>query len=135
MTSPLIPDFIVSLYQNEVNAIVKRILKHVCKKYDLPNEEVLALADNKLQVVPESQEKIRIIRSRPRKLVESNERCIARVKATDGTFSQCKLRFKDAKCKYCTRHQNKPSNFGHIHDNQDDLYEPPTMVRRIKKIY
>lgn len=135
MTTPLIPDFIVSLYQNEVNAIVKRVLKQVVKKYQLPEDEVLGLAFQKLQIIPETEEKIRIIKSKPRKLLESNERCMARVKATDGTYSQCKFRFKDAECKFCKRHQTKPSKYGSINDNQDDLFEQPTMVRRIRKIY
>jgi hypothetical protein len=48
MTTPIIPDFIFQLFENEVQEIVFKVLKNICKEYDLDYEEVKKFATIKL---------------------------------------------------------------------------------------
>lgn len=132
MTTPMIPDYILRLYENEIRAIVKKTNLAISEKYNLNVEDLNTLTEEKiglkLEIIPEEVEVVKITRIKNRKICEPIERCIARVKS-NGIFCQCKFRFKDDKL--CNKH-GKCANlkFGTI---QDPLPEEP--FRRKKSIY
>jgi hypothetical protein len=139
MTTPLIPDFIFSLYQQEVIGIVSKVVKCIAEKFTIEEDKLKTVVQKNvgltLEIVDDTKEKIRIIRCKPRKVLEENARCIARVKTTEGSYGRCKFKFMDG-CMHCKRHSNKPSKYGNCDDGNDDQYQAvPKIVRRVRKIY
>lgn len=120
MTTPIVPDLILGLFQNEINKINLDLLEKVCQIYKINYQEAVERLKNELKVnlVINKDERIKIVKTRPE--LNSNERCIARCfKRSDLDLVQCTLRHYPDK-NFCKRHQNMFDNgtlkFGTIND-------------------
>jgi flagellar basal body P-ring protein FlgI len=103
MTSPMIPEVILDLFQNEINRIVKIAIKKICDEYDIDFEEATKIADIKLDLTLDNLHISK--KQNPKILIK--ERCQARMlrnigiqqcsrsKCDDTEF--CKLHFKSFK--------------------------------------
>lgn len=136
MTTPIVPDFILGLFQNEINKINLDLLEKVCQIYNINYEEAIERLKNELKVniILNKDERIKIIKTRPE--LDPNDRCIARCfKRCDLDLVQCSLRHYPDK-DFCKRHQNMFDNgtlkFGTINDKIKEK-EPKTKVKRKTK--
>jgi hypothetical protein len=77
MTSPILPEFILKLFQNEINNIVQGEIKKVCDLYDLDIDEVTKkLGHVKLDMTKTPG--FRLIKKQE-KFAETEIRCCARM--------------------------------------------------------
>lgn len=106
MTSVILPNYILSLFEKEVNDIVKKAIKKVCDEYDIDFNDAQKLVDVNLQV---KNDNIRIIK---KNILNKNPhppeiRCLARM-LHEVEIKQCSRR-KD-KCDFCGTHQKMFKN-------------------------
>lgn len=128
MTTPILPEFILSLFENEIKNIIQKTLTIVSNKYDINVKELQSVVEKEMRFKLEldSTEDIIIIKKR-QNLPETNERCIARIKK-NGILLQCTRKSKhDDKCGFhCKPQQTK--KYGTI---KDDLPEEPISKRKM----
>lgn len=132
MTTPMIPSFILTLFENEIRAIVLKSNLAISEQYNLNISELNALTEEKvgliLKIIPEEFENVTIKKTKPRKIIDPYERCIARLKV-DGKFCQCTFRFCNDK-NLCGKHIKMNLKFGTINDPL-----PIDTFRRRKQVY
>lgn len=133
MTTPVVPDFILTLFQNEINKIAGGILEKVCKLYKLDIDEVKKrLKDEmRIDVSISSNERIKVVKTQA--VLPPEERCIARVfHRADLCLIQCSRRHCP-NAQFCKRHQKMidiaPLPYGTVKEPV-----PKTVVNRLKKI-
>lgn len=130
MTTPMIPEFILTLYENEVRAIVKKVNVAISKEYNLNVIDLNNLVEEKvglkLAIIPEEFENIKIVKKKC-KNIDPEIRCIARIKK-DGLFCQCSAKFKEDKI--CGKHLKSKMIYGTINDPL-----PEEKFKRKTKIY
>lgn len=135
MTTPIIPDFILSLFQNEVNKIVQSEIKRLCEMYSLNFEEVkgkMGLVELNTTEFPE----IRIMK-KSEKIAPKDERCIARM-LHELEVKQCSRKQKeDGLCgKHFALKANNKLKYGTIKDPLPDELRPEVLnEKKITKIY
>jgi hypothetical protein len=101
MTNTVIPSFIVKIFEKELTDIKLNLLKQISKDYELDLKELEDKYLPKLKIIPESEEKIKIIKTRNYNLnLPEEDRCMAKTKEN----KQC-MRSKQDESKYCTIHQ------------------------------
>ena len=122
MTTPVVPDFILGLFQNEINKINTELLQKVCKIYEIDFEDVTKkLKDEfKVNLVLNKDERVKIVKTRPE--LQPCDRCIARLfKRSDLDLVQCTLRHYPDQS-FCKRHQimhdNGTLKYGTINDEE-----------------
>ena len=116
MTAPMIPDYILTLYENEIRKVVKKCIVRISEENDLNVASLESqIADIiSLEIVSEDFEKVTITKKIARKkIVSDEERCVARVKRT-GVFSQC-TRCSASSSMLCKIHTKK-TPWGQITD-------------------
>ena len=110
MTTPVVPDFILGLFQNEIYKINLVLLEKICQIYKINfNEATKRLKDElKVNLTLNQDERIKIVKTRPK--LDSCERCKALLlKRSDLELEQCSRRHHPEK-EFCKIHQN-------MHDN------------------
>ena len=82
MTTPMIPDYIITLYENEIRKVVRSVLTVVSEDYNLNLKELEAKASNiiRLELIPEEFENISITKKKGNIKIDDANRCIARMK-------------------------------------------------------
>lgn len=125
MTTPMIPDYIITLYENEIRKVVRSVLTVVSEDYNLNLKELEAKASNiiRLELIPEEFENISITKKKGNIKIDDANRCIARMKK-NGIFVQCTRTGKPNQM--CKTHSKKHA-FGTIND---PLPEEPTSRSR-----
>lgn len=129
MTTTLIPDFIVRLFEAEIFKINKRIIEYVCAKYNLNTNEVIEDVKKNmnitLNVIPEHI-KITKIRDYGVNTTEE-ERCIGRVyHKSNNEYVRC-IRRGLPGCNKCKTHLNK-CVYGTINDPEPEGKE---VIKRV----
>ena len=118
MTTPLIPDFIIDLYENEMRKFAINVIDVIASRKKIDKEELYKIVEKgtgfDLKIVPESTETIKIVKIKPRKLPDAEERCIART-YKNGIYCRCTFHRSKGK-DFCKRHNLKPLKFGTIDD-------------------
>lgn len=140
MTTPFIPDFIFSMFQSEISGIVDKAIRVIADEHSLNEDKLSTLVRSKLDLnvdlISDKEEKVKIVKCKPRKIPEAEDRCIARVNNKEAGVIQC--RFKHLQdCQFCKRHSKKETNYGTIIDpvNKCPKEEDVLKSRRIRKIY
>ena len=132
MTTPLIPDFIIDMYENEMRKFAINLIDIIANKKKLDKGELYSLVEKgtgfKLDLVSENKELIKIVKVKPRKLPSDEERCIART-LRNGIYCRCTFHKTNSKG-FCKRHNAKPSKFGTINDPDLTPHD-----KRYNKIY
>ena len=139
MTTPFIPDFIFNMFKQEVSSIIDQALHIVANDHKLDlnklKNRVKECLDLNIELVDDSKEKIKIIRTKPRKVPEDEDRCQARVNHKEKGLVQCAFKHTEG-CDFCKRHANKELKFGTISAPIDNLSKNDLIAsRKIKKIY
>lgn len=128
MTTPLIPDFVVKMFENEVAQVVKSALKAVADTKGHDMEELEAIVqknlDLSLKLIPPSEEIVKVIKVKPRRIPQDSERCCANV-MSKGIISRCKFSRAD-NITFCRRHSST-QKYGVFGDT------PPQPVNKLKK--
>lgn len=118
MTTPVLPDFIFNIYHNELVNIINKVTSVISSDFDIPKKDIqksLSKAfETKLDLITEDEERIKIVKIKPRKLPADHERCQYMMKGKDGIERQCTLRKYGVKhqianddCMFCGRHMKK----------------------------
>ena len=139
MTTPIVPDFIFDLFRKEIGSIVNKALAVIANEYDLNLSHLKTAVEKRLDlnldIQSEQEEKIRILKIKPRAIPEPENRCIARIKDIEhGGYMQCRSRRVEYGCELCKRHKNKSSKYGTIM-NPVEADKNTSRVRPIRTIY
>lgn len=86
----MIPDYVLTLYENEIRKIVKKCIARISDENnlsaaDLENQVADIIS---LKIVSEDFEKVTITKKIAKKTVPEEDRCVARMKR-QGVFAQC----------------------------------------------
>lgn len=131
MTTPMLPDFIISLFEDELKKIIRNILDHISTECHIDKQQLEHIVENKLNmplhVITQYEEVIKIQKIKPRSIPTEENRCIART-YKNGIFDRCMCSKK--KGEFCKRHLYKHDH-GTIHD--DHQYEH--VFKACKKLY
>jgi hypothetical protein len=104
MTSTELPDFVKSIFQNELNKIKINLIKHISKDYSLDENELIKKYTCDLEIINKNLENVQITKKNNYNYgITSNNRCCARV-YNNGKGARCK-RSKN-KTELCTLHNN-----------------------------
>ena len=106
MTTPIIPDFILKLFQNEINTINNNLLNNFCKLFKIDLEDAKNKLKNELNISLEidKNEKIKIVKKH--KDAPQEERCCARVyRQKDLEVGQCPRKHANDCGDFCKRHK------------------------------
>lgn len=104
----MIPDYVLTLYENEIRKIVKRVLSRVSDEYKICNQELESKVSDiiSLKLVSEDFETVTITKKNCKQPVPEEDRCIARLKR-NGLFSQCKRNHKGSETFLCPLHSKR----------------------------
>jgi hypothetical protein len=137
MTTPMIPDFNFKLYQDEILKVINVVVKVISDHHQIDAEKLKKTierhADICFTIVPDDVEKVRIIKSKPRKLPEEGDRCTSHIRTPEGLFMQCRCKKADNKDN-CKRHTKKPSQYGTISEPNEHHMKKDTR-KKSNKIY
>ncbi len=138
MTTPMIPDFILKLFQNEINKINTNLLVHFCALFKVDIEDAKNKLKNDLNISLEldKNEKIKIVKKH--KEAPSEERCCARVyRPKDLEVCQCPRRRANECGDFCKRHK-KMHDEGRLKYGTISQTVPteisPTVLNKKKKV-
>jgi ribosomal protein S17E len=104
MTAPIVPDFILNLFKNEIKKINISILEKFCKEFTINFDEAKIKLKDSLNIDFDlvNNEKIKVVNKQ--KELPSEDRCIARLfRKKDMEVNQCSRKKKD--CDFCKRHE------------------------------
>ena len=116
MTTSMIPDYVLALYENEIRKVVQKVLKNISEEFniDIKELEKSAASEVTLKLISEDFESVTITRkNKVKKLVENEKRCVARIKK-NGLYMQCTRESKDDMM--CKMHSTKKLLHGTIND-------------------
>ena len=104
MTSVELPNFVIGIFQNEVNKIKINLIKQICKDFYLDEEELIKEYTCDVKLINKNLENIQIIKKNNyNSELSNNDRCFARV-YNNGKGARCK-RSKNNN-NLCTLHNN-----------------------------
>ena len=113
MTTPLIPDFVIGMFENEIRGIIHQVIG-IAAEQGLDQEKLTKLVEKRiglsLKLVTEDTEVVKIIRVKPRKIPSNNERCTARI-LKNGILCQCSFHQFEME-NVCKKHMRRPSKWG-----------------------
>ena len=98
MTNPILPEFILQLFQDEIDKIVESKLKQVCELYELDFDEVAEKVGH-VRIDMTKTPGFKIIKKYEH--IPTEDRCIARM-FTESEIIQCSKKHKDGEL--CARH-------------------------------
>lgn len=134
MTTVMVPDFIINMYEDEVKKVVNQVIVHISERFEINKDEIIEGVEKnlemKLNVVPDSELKVVITHKKPRAQINQETRCIARLKK-GGLFYQCSCKRNEAYDMLCTRH-GKATSLKHGTIN-DEL--PKENLKRRQRVY
>lgn len=123
MTTPLVPDFVINMFENELRGIIMTVIDTLSKDFSIDREVAIKKVQRKLgmslTIVKEDEEVIRIIKAKPRKVPNEHQRCLARV-AKNGMLDQCSFQ-KLSKSDFCKRHACNHAKYGIVGDPEIEL--------------
>jgi hypothetical protein len=157
MTSPIIPDFILKLFEQEVTKVNLSVVEVLCNHFSIDINEAKAVVEKncglRFNVIGESIEHIKIVKStKPKKVSETkqdkacdsdvkqniaNNCCDARIfLANDLVVRQCS-RSKLVGSNFCKMHQQKVESgklkYGTIHEDKPEEISTPKLRSKIKR--
>jgi hypothetical protein len=145
MTCPIVPEFILKLFEKEISNIVDRCVVKICDEYELDNTEVKKLLAREMNmsfdIVNEDIEQIKIVKKNTKHEKESGACCEARIYiASELIVKQCSRSKLHDNCKFCkTHHKQFETNslkWGTIHDPKPDAISTAKLNAKAKrKIY
>ena len=129
----MIPEFILTLFENEIKAIIKKTNLAISVEYNLNVEDLNKFVEDKvglkLEIIPDEVENFQIKKTK-NKVIEPEKRCIGRLKK-NGLFCQCKFKFGENENKLCGKHSKcVVLKYGTINDPV-----PNEIYKRKKNIY
>lgn len=132
MTTPILPEFVLQLFQCEVTKVVHAEIKRVCELYNLDFEEVAQrLGHVELQTTEHPG--FRIMKKNE-KIAPKEVRCVARM-LHDLEVKQC-TRARCEGSELCRRHSNMRSGnrlkYGTINDPLPDELRPEVLNEKKK---
>jgi hypothetical protein len=121
MTTPIMPDFIADMFNEEIRRIQEDVVERICKDFGLDKAKVMEKLGMDKPYVQFSGMRFKILRyyDTPYGSKVKKDKCIARIhNAADNTLHQCK---KSQSCEeFCKGHYDKKNtsglNWGTIHD-------------------
>lgn len=132
MTTPILPEFVLRLFQNEVTKIVHAEVKRVCELYELNYEEVIQKLGH-VELETTEHPGFRIMKKKE-KVAPKEVRCIARM-LHDLEVKQCTRRHCEDS-NLCTRHHNMRANnrlkYGTMNDPLPDELRPEVLNEKKK---
>lgn len=136
MTTPILPEFVLRLFQEEIDKVVKEELQKVCVVYKLDYEDVCKKI-GRVELEPTKQPGFRIIKKNET-FAPKEVRCAARM-LHDLEVKQCSKKRCDCST-LCARHLNMQRNdrlkYGTIDDPLPDELRPEILdEKRKSKIY
>ena len=137
MTTPVLPEFILKLFQNEINKIVKGEIVKVCKIYELDYEEVKTKLKH-VELDMTDTPGFRLFKKHET-FAPKHERCQARL-LHSLEIKQCSRSCKHGDDKLCKKHlqmkENKKLKYGLITDDLPDELRPEVLnEKQIRNIY
>lgn len=136
MTTPIIPEFVLKLFQDEVNKIVQCEIKRLCEIYKIDYEDAkdkLGLVELKTTPHPG----FRLLKKN-KKITDKDQRCMARM-LHDLEVRQCS-RQRGEECDLCGIHAKMKSKgrlkYGLMSDPLPDELRPEVLnEKKLTKIY
>jgi len=145
MTCPLVPEFILKLFEQQISNIVEQCVVKICDEYALDNNDVKRLLTREMNmsfsIVNEDIEQIKIVKKNNKHEKDSIAVCEARIFiASDLIVKQCSRSKLNDQCRFCKTHQKQfDSNtlkWGTIHDPKPDAISTAKLNAKAKrKIY
>jgi len=136
MTTPIVPDFILELFKNEIKKINLGLLEEMCKTYNIDIDEAKTKLKDSLNINFDlnKNEKIKIVNKQ--KELPSEERCIARLfRKKDMEVFQCSRRKKE--CDFCKKHEKMYDEdrlkYGTINDDIPEALSEKKLIKIKKK--
>ena len=131
MTSPIIPEFILGLFQTEINNIVKSEIKKVCTLYNLDYDEVITKL-KRTEIKTTENAEFYVIKKR-NKVADETVRCKARM-LRDLEIKQCSYKqcHNNLCGKHNTMHKNNKLKYGLIDDPIPDELRPEVLNEKKK---
>jgi hypothetical protein len=137
MTTPLVPDFILQLFQDEVHKINSVVVQKMCTIYKIDYEDAVAkLADEAaIKLTLSNNQKIKLVKKQ--KEADPKHRCQARVfRKKDLEVLQCTRKTPAEGACFCKRHQKMHDEgrlkYGTINDVKPDEISTPALVKKKK---
>jgi hypothetical protein len=104
MTAPVVPDFILNLFKNEIKKINLTIIENLCKIYNIDIDEAKLKLQDSLNINFELNKNEKLHFTTKQKELPTEDRCIARLFIKkDIEITQCSRRKKD--CDFCKKHK------------------------------
>lgn len=136
MTTPILPEFVLKLFQDEVNKIVQKEIKRLCDLYKIDYQE----AKSKMGVIELKTTEhpgFRILKKKE-KIVDKDCRCLARM-LHDLEVKQCSRQTSN-QSKLCGIHANMKNKgrlkYGLVTDPLPDELRPEVLnEKKLTKIY
>lgn len=137
MTTVVIPAKVSDLLEFELRNVMKRVVHELGKRYDFDRKEAFEFICDKykMSIIPEEEERVRIMPVKPKKvlahpvaqIIVDKTRCRART-YTKGVFTQCKRAWCSEHSQLCKMHERSAMKNGRV----DDGEHPEEEVRKIK---
>lgn len=104
MTAPVVPDFILNLFKNEIKKINLTIIENLCKIYNIDIDEAKLKLQDSLNINFELNKNEKLHFTTKQKELPTEDRCIARLFIKKNIeITQCSRRKKD--CDFCKKHK------------------------------
>lgn len=145
MTSPIVPDFILKLFEKEVSKINLIIVEKICELYKLDIDDVKTKIKKELNinfdVISDEIEEIKIVKKhKPKQEVSENNNtdlCIARIfLSSQLKVKQCSRHKLDGQ-EFCTLHhklnQENKLKYGTIKEKKPDEISTEKLKRKVKR--
>jgi len=133
MTTPILPEFVLKLFQDEVNSIVQKEICKVCEHFNLNKKEVfdkMGYVEINTTVAPGFR-----IMKKNEKFAPKESRCIARM-LHDLEIKQCSYHRQNSS-EFCGKHlsmkQSGKLKYGTVNDPLPDELRPEVLNEKKKK--
>ena len=145
MTSPIIPDFILKMFEKEVTKINLLIIEKICNHYELDIHDVKQQLSNDLNInfdiINDNIEQIKVVKKHNSKPdtdnIDKTSLCIARVFIqSDLKVIECSRHKVDGNefCKlHLKLHQSNTLKYGTINDKKPDEISTAKLNRKNKR--
>lgn len=137
MTTLIVPDFVMQLFQKEIVKIIEKTIQTICEMYKLDVENVKKQAGTALNISFELSRNDKLVIVRKQNTANPEERCIARIfNKKDIDVFQCTRRKPKDGCDFCKRHQRMFDEgrlkYGTINDDIPEEISSPVLSKKKK---
>ncbi len=142
MTCPLIPDFVLKMFEKEITNINLKIVQKICELYNLDEQDVkekLAKDINiNFSIVSEDIEQVKIVKKHTKKNDNKDDLCVARVYIPNELFvKQCSRPKCGDDNMFCKLHQRLNQEgklkYGTIFEDKPDEISTEKLKLKVKK--